>query len=102
MPHTGDGSAAAPPQAPAPPPAKALAELDDLFAELDQLLKNPDVGAVLADLGVNVSLAMTLADGLRAYLHGDKEKALLELGTATDEIAARMARAVGSSEGPPS
>ena len=33
---------------------------------------------------------MTLADGLHAYLNGDKEKALLELGTATDEIAARM------------
>jgi predicted naringenin-chalcone synthase len=68
----------------------ALRELEDVFEELDTLLKNPDVGAELADRGVNVSLAMTLADGLRAYLNGDKEKALLELGTATDEIAARM------------
>jgi predicted naringenin-chalcone synthase len=68
----------------------ATAELEDVFEELDTLLKNPDVGAELADRGVNVSLAMTLADGLRAYLKGDKEKALLELGTATDEIAARM------------
>jgi predicted naringenin-chalcone synthase len=66
------------------------AELEDVFEELDVLLKNPEVGAELAERGVNVSLAMTLADGLRAYLQGNKEKALLELGTATDEIAARM------------
>jgi predicted naringenin-chalcone synthase len=68
----------------------AAAELEDVFEELDTLLKNPEVGAELADRGVNISLAMTLADGVRAYLRGDKEKALLELGTATDEIAARM------------
>ena len=67
-------------------PKDPLSEIDDVFDELDQLLKN----AELAEKGVNVSLAMTLADGLRAYLKGDKQKALLELGTATDEIAARM------------
>jgi hypothetical protein len=89
MPQTGDGSAGA-------SRGRGSAELDDLFDELDQLLKNPDVGAELAARGVNVSLAMTLADGLRAYVHGDKDKALLELGTATDEIAARMARSGGS------
>ena len=72
-------------------PKTPLSELDDLFDELDQLLKNPDVGSELAAKGVNASLAMTLAYGLRAYLHGDKQQALLELGTATDEIAARMA-----------
>jgi hypothetical protein len=73
----------------------AADEIDDVFEELETLLKNPDVGAELADRGVNISLAMTLADGIRAYLHGEKEKALLELGTATDEIAARMARSRG-------
>ena len=41
-------------------------ELDDVFDELETLLKNPDVGAELAARGVNISLAMTLADGLRA------------------------------------
>jgi hypothetical protein len=92
MPQTGDGSADG-------KPSRASAELDDLFDELDQLLKNPDVGAELAERGVNVSLAMTLADGVRAYVHGDKDKALLELGTATEEIAARMA---GSGGGAPS
>jgi hypothetical protein len=72
-----------------------LSELDDVLDELDVLLKNPDVGAELAEKGVNTSLAMTLAYGLRAYVHGEKEKALLEIETATDEIAARMARKRG-------
>lgn len=79
--------------------SRAIAELDEVLDELDQLLKNPDVGSELAALGVNTSLAMTLAYGLRAYLQGDKEKALLELGTATEEIATRMAR---KQEAPPS
>lgn len=68
-----------------------IAELDELFDALDSLLKRPDASSELASGGVNSSLAMTLADGLRAYVHGDKGTALLELGTATDEIAARMA-----------
>jgi hypothetical protein len=72
------------------------AEIEDLFDELETLLKDPEAGAELAKRGVNVSLAITLADGLSAYLKGDKAKALLELVTATDEIAARMARGGGA------
>jgi hypothetical protein len=71
------------------------AELDDALDDLEVLLKNPDVGAELADRGVNVSLALTLAEGMRAYLHGDKDAALLELGTALEEIAARRALSGG-------
>ncbi|HEY1693349.1 MAG TPA: hypothetical protein VGG39_14375 [Polyangiaceae bacterium] len=70
----------------------ATAELDEVFDELDVLLKNSEVGAELAERGVNVSLAMTLALGLRAYVGGDKDRAMLELGTAVEEIASRMAR----------
>jgi hypothetical protein len=77
---------------------RGLAELDDVIDELEVLLKTPEVGAALVERGVNVSLALVLADGVRAYLAGDKAKALLELGTATDEIAARMARARGEPE----
>jgi hypothetical protein len=78
-------------------------ELEDVFDELDALLKSPDVGVELADRGVNVSLAMTLLEGVRAYLRGEKEQAILELGTATDEIAARLARSrSGEPGGPPS
>ena len=77
-------------------------EIDDVFEELEELLKNPDVGAELAERGVNISLAMTLADGVRAYLHGEKERAILELGTATEEIADRLARSRRESGGVPS
>jgi hypothetical protein len=70
-------------------------EIDRLFRELETLLKNPAAGAELAEIGVNVSLALAAADGLHAYLRGDKERALLELGTATEEIAARFASARG-------
>ena len=68
---------------------RGLKEIDDVLDDLDALLKNPDVGAALADKGVNISLAMTAAYGLRAYLRGDKATAIEDLGTAADEIAAR-------------
>jgi len=78
-------------------------EIDDVFAELEALLKTADVGAELAERGINVSLAMTLIEGVRAYFRGDKQQAILELGTATDEIAARLARSrSGEPGGPPS
>lgn len=69
---------------------KALAELDDLFDELDTLLKNPELGSALADSGVNISFAIVAADGLRAYLHGEKERAAEDLGTVAEEIASRL------------
>jgi len=69
---------------------RAQAEIDDIFDELDTLLKSAEAGAELAERGVNVSLAMVAADGLRAYLHGDKAKAAEELSTAAEEITARM------------
>jgi hypothetical protein len=83
-------------------PKTPLDELNELFDELDQLFKNPDVQSGLAEKGVNASLAMTLAYGLRAYVAGDKEQALLELGTATEEIATRMARSSPPKKGAPS
>ena len=67
-----------------------LGEIDDLFDELDLLLKNPDVGAGLAERGVNVSLAIVAADGLRAYLKGDKVRAAEEFDTVAEEISARL------------
>ena len=81
---------------------RARAEIDDLFDELDTLLKNPEVGAHLADSGVNVSLALVAADGLRAYLHGDKARAAEELSTAAEEIASRMQVSRDLAKGKPS
>jgi hypothetical protein len=73
----------------AEPPSRAMREIDDVLDDLDTLLKNNDVGAELASLGVNIALALTAAAGLRAYLHGDKGAAIEDLGTAVEEIAAR-------------
>jgi hypothetical protein len=75
--------------------ARALKEIDELFHELDMLLKNSDVGGTLADRGVNVSLALVAAAGLHAYLRGDKALAVEELGTVVEEIEARIALAKG-------
>ncbi len=72
-------------------------EIDDVLDDLDTLLKSSEAGAELADKGINVSLAMTAAEGLRAYLHGEKAKAAEELGTAAEEIASRMKRTDGGS-----
>ena len=69
---------------------KALAEVDGIFDELDTLLKNPDVGAALTEAGVNTSFAIVAADGLRAYLHGDKQRAADDLSTVAEEISSRL------------
>jgi hypothetical protein len=67
----------------------ALKELDEVLDDLDDLLKRNDLGAALSDRGVNISLALTAANGLRAYLRGDKATAVDDLGTVAEEIAAR-------------
>jgi hypothetical protein len=72
--------------------ALVLKEVDQLFDELDDLLKNPDVQTALGELKVNSSIALLAADGLRAYLKGDKEQAMEDLSTASEEIAQRFAQ----------
>jgi hypothetical protein len=69
---------------------KVQKELDDLFDELDELLKNPEMIAYLTARTVNTSLAMVAADGLRAYLHGDKMRAAEDLSTVAEEIRHRV------------
>jgi hypothetical protein len=73
-------------------------ELDLLMEELDTLLKNPDVGALLTSRGINTSLALLVADGLHAYLKGKKKEAAEDLGTAAEEIASRLGG--GSAQAP--
>lgn len=87
--------------------SKADREIDELFDELDQLLKTSDVSDVLAERGVNTSLAIVAADGLRAYLQGKKQQAAEDFATVADEIASRMAladeaRGQGNGAGEPS
>ena len=76
-----------------------LKELDEVFEDLVTLLKNPDVGAELTARGVNVSLAIVGAEGLAAYVHGDKERAADDLLTVWEEIKSRLAQS-GSEEKP--
>jgi hypothetical protein len=68
----------------------AGAELAELLDELDNVLKHPEVDAHLTARGINTSLALLVADGLRAYLEGRKKEAADDLGTAAEEIAARL------------
>jgi hypothetical protein len=68
---------------------RGLQELDDVFDDLEALLKNPDVAGALSERGVNISLALTGADGLRSYLHGDKPAAIEDLSMVAEEIALR-------------
>jgi hypothetical protein len=70
-----------------------MKELDEVFDDLVTLLKNPDVGAELTARGVNVSLAIVGAEGLLAYVHGEKARAAEDLSTVAEEIATRMAAA---------
>ena len=75
------------------PARKRLQEVDAVLDDLDVLLKNADVADALSTRGVNISLALTAAYGLRAYLHGDKATAIEDLATAAEEIAARAGTA---------
>ena len=68
-------------------------ELVELLDELDTVLKQPEVDAHLTARGINTSLALLVADGLRAYLQGRKKEAADDLGTAAEEIAARLGMA---------
>ena len=70
----------------------AMKELDEVFEDLVSLLKNPEVGAELTARGVNVSLAIVGAEGLAAYVNGEKERAADDLGTVAEEIKTRLAR----------
>lgn len=72
--------------------AQALKELDEVLEDLVTLLKNPEVGAELTARGVNVSLAIVGAEGLAAYVHGEKERAADDLLTVGEEIKSRLGR----------
>ena len=79
-----------------------LRELADVFEDLETLLKNPDVVARLTERGVNTSLAIVIADGLRAYIAGKRAEAVEELSTAVEEIRARIALLANATRNGPS
>lgn len=72
-----------------------MKELDEVLDDLVTLLKNPDVVSELTARGINTSLALVGAEGLQAYVHGDKARAAEDLATVAEEIAARAASRSG-------
>jgi len=82
--------------------AAADKEVDAVLDDLETLLKNPDVGAALTARGINTSLALLIADALRAYLQGKKKDAAEDLGTAAEEIASRLRHGDSGASTPPS
>ena len=70
----------------------AMKELEDVFDDLDTLLKNPEVGAELTAKGINTSLAIVAAEALKAYLEGDKARAAEDFDTVAEEISSRLER----------
>lgn len=77
----------------------AMKELREVFEDLDTLLKNPEVGAVLTTRGINVSLAIVAAEALLAYVEGDRERAAEDFDTVAEEISTRLASAKASRAG---
>jgi predicted ABC-type transport system involved in lysophospholipase L1 biosynthesis ATPase subunit len=65
-------------------------ELTTVLDDLEALLKNGEVIGALTQRGVNASLALCAVAGLRSYVTGDKVAAAEDLGTAADEIRARL------------
>lgn len=77
----------------------ASKELDDVFEDLDVLLKSPELGAELTARGVNTSLAIVAAEALKAYLDGDKARAVEDFETVAEEVRARLAAAIDEKRG---
>jgi hypothetical protein len=68
-------------------------ELTALLDDLEALLKSGEVVGALSARGINASLALCAAAGLRAYLAGRKAEAAEEFATAAEEIQGRAAAA---------
>jgi hypothetical protein len=66
-------------------------EIDAVLADLEALLKNGDIMSTLSDRGINTSLALVAAGGLRSYLAGKKAEAAEDFATVAEEIQARLA-----------
>jgi hypothetical protein len=64
-------------------------EIEALLDDLEALLKNGEVIGALTGKGINASLALLAAGGLRAYLAGHKAEAAEDLAAAAEEIRLR-------------
>ncbi|MFO0589982.1 MAG: hypothetical protein U0441_20740 [Polyangiaceae bacterium] len=65
-------------------------EIDAVLGELNDLLKNGDVGSALATKGINASVALLAAQALSSYLRGDKQQAAEDFQAVSEEIRDRL------------
>ncbi len=76
-----------------------VSELDAVLDDLESLLKNGEVIGALTHRGINASLALVAATGLRAYVKGDKAAAAEDFATAAEEIRGRIGGGAGGTTG---
>jgi len=65
-------------------------ELEAVLDDLEALLKHGEVIGALTARGINASLALVAAGGLRAYVMGKKSEAAEDFATAAEEIRGRL------------
>jgi hypothetical protein len=70
----------------------AMKELDEVLEDLVTLLKHPEVCSVLNARGVNSSLAIVAAEGLKTYVEGHLARAAEDFDTVAEEITTRLER----------
>jgi hypothetical protein len=75
----------------------AMKELAEVFEDLITLLKHADVETELSARGVNSSLAIVAAEGLAAYVEGEKARAAEDFDTVAEEIKSRLRGTDGAS-----
>ena len=63
-----------------------------LLGEIESLLKHPSVAIDLGRHGINASIAILAAQGLTAYVEGNRVRAQEDFATAAEEIRTRMER----------
>lgn len=66
-----------------------VATLNQLFQEIEALLKEPRIGMELGRGGVNTSIALLAVQGVSAYVAGNTQQASEDLSTAAEEIRSR-------------
>jgi len=71
-------------------------EIEVVLGELDDLLKNGDVGTALAAKGINASVALLASQALASYLRGEKQQAAEDFQAVSEEILDRLSLAAAA------
>ena len=68
----------------------SVAAIGRLLAEVESLLKQPNVQMELGRRGINASIALLATQGLTLYTEGNRVRAHEDFATAAEEIRARL------------